>query len=690
MKISSKRAEYAAWASLILSGLFFIISWLIGRWSGFFAVSAASWLILSAGLICFALVVQFHQRALAEQEKLDMNQLTKGKDSAAIFQTKSEADTLFAAAQGRLQILEKWFLPIFSALIATYQIGIGVFLLNAKNALAHTSIEPKQPLISAICMTAIAFVSFLMSRYASGMSIQPLWKPLRAAGSFLLGVAVICFVLSISLALVQFKIAVVINIVDWVIPSLLVLLGVETAVNVIFDIYRPRLKGQYSRSAFDSRLLGTISEPGGIFRTAAGAIDYQFGFKVSQTWFYKLLEKAVVPLVLFAAVVLYLMSCFIVVNPNEQAIIERLGNPLNKAGKIHLIEPGLTFKWPWPFEIAYKYPSNEIKEINIGFTPKLNPKTNELVREPLLWGKAHYAEEDKLLVASEQTTVGLPEGAVPVSIIMAAVPVQYRVKDLYAYLYNHHEPEQMLKSICYRELTRFAASAKIEADDDEQSVTAQKSLLGAGRGEAERILFKNIQKAADEEKLGVEIIFVGLQGIHPPPEVSSDYQQVVGAVQKKQALILNAQAERNMSLSTLAGSVEDVDRLYDLALRYQDAKEKNQTEEIEKLGAELDSAFAGAKGEIFAKLRAAQSYAFEKSTTAKATGERFASQLAAYRAGGQIYKREQKMLVLEESLKEIRKYVVVADSNDTQIFTVDLTEKLTPGLYDIAGLEEKK
>jgi len=683
MAISSKRAEYVARASLILSVVFFGIVFFVGRWSGFFALSAISWLILSAALIWFVLVIQFHQRALAEQEKLDMSQLAESKQDSTIFQAGGERAAMFALAQRRLDLLEKWFIPVFSAIIAAYQIAIGLYLLKAVPAAADH--EAKQPLVCAACMTAIAFVSFIISRYATGMSAQPQWKPLRAGGSIFLGIAILCFALAISLAMAQFKIFVVINVIDFIVPILLLLLGAETVLNIVLDIYRPRLKGQYARSAFDSRLLGVINEPGGIFRTAATAIDYQFGFKVSQTWFYKLLEKAIAPLILFAAVTLYLLSCIVVVNPNEEAIIEHLGNPLNHAGQVRHAKPGLTFKWPWPIDIAYKHPTKMVSEISIGFVPKFKPGTYELDRGPLLWGKAHYEQEYLLLVASEQTSARLTPGAVPVSLIIAAVPVQYRIKDLYSFIYNHNEPEKLLESICYHELARFAASAKIEVNDE---AGINQSLLGAGRAKAKRTLTSRIQAAADEAGLGVEIVFLGLQGIHPPPEVAGDYQKVVGAVQKKQALILGAYAQRNKDLSALAGSVEDADRLYTLAAKYQQAKEKNQPQEIEKLADDLDLAFAEAKGDIFSTLREAQSYAFEKAILARATGQRFDSQLKAYRAAKEIYKREQRLAVLEEALENIRKYVVVADQNDTQVFIFDAQEKLTPSLYELSGLEE--
>ncbi len=684
MAVSSKRPEHIAWVSLILSVVFFGTCFLVGRWSDFLAISAVGWLLLSAASVWFVLTIQFHTRSLAEQEKLDMSQLAKVEQGPTIFQAKDERASLFAVAQHRLEILEKWFIPIFSSLVAVYQIGVGIYLLKAISAGIDT--EPKQALLCAICMTAIAFVSFLISRYVTGMSVQPQWRPLRAGGSSLLCVAILSFSLAIGLALAHFNWFGVVSVIAWVIPILLVVLGVETALNAVLDIYRPRLKGQYSRSAFDSRLLGIINEPGGILRSAAETIDYQFGFKVSQTWFYKLLEKAIAPLVLFAAVTLYLLSCIVVVEPNEEAIIEHFGNPLNKSGQVNKAEPGLTFKWPWPIDIAYKHPTKMVSEISVGYVPRTDPKTGEVIHEPsLLWGEAHYKEEYHLLVASEETGAASTSGAVPVSLVIAAVPVQYKIKDLYSFIYNHNEPEKVLETICYHELTKFAASAGIEVDDE---TALESSLLGAGRAQAKQILTGRIQDAADKAGLGVEIVFLGLQGVHPPVEVATDYQKVIGAVQEKQAIVLRSLAERNKTLSALAGSVEEADKLYELAAKYQKAKEQNDSEQIEKLGTALDKKLAEAKGDIFSTLREAKSYAFEKATLARATGERFDSQLKAYRAAKEIYKREQRLAAFEEALQNIRKYVVAADPNDTQIFIFDAKEKLTPSLYDIGGFEE--
>jgi regulator of protease activity HflC (stomatin/prohibitin superfamily) len=684
MTTSSRPARLIAVVSLVLGVIFFVITLLIGRWSGFFSIYAVSFYSLGASLIWLVLLIQFQQRILAEQEKLDMGVLAADQRADKIFQAKGEQAIIFAVAQKRLQILEKWFLPVFSVIIAAYQIIIGLYLFNAIPG--SNPAVGKQPLLCMVCMAAIAFVSFLISKYATGLSSQPDWKPLRAGAGFLFGLSILSFAMTIALVLAQYKIFVLINVIDYCIPVLLIVLGIETLLNVVFDIYRPRVAGIYGRSAIDSRLLGLINEPGEILHTAAGAIDYQFGFKVSQTWFYKLLEKAVVPLFFFGAVTLYLLSCVVVLGPDEKAVIEHFGSPKDKTtGQVRLVGPGIHFKKPWPIDIARKYTTEKVSELYIGFVPKTDPKTGMIIREPLLWGKDHYKEEYSILVASRQGVEKSSQSAAPVSLLKANIPVQYRVKDLYAFLYNHENSQKCLETICYRELARFAAGSTIEVDDE---AALQTSLLGAGRTQAKEVLTRNIQAAADKEGLGIEIVFLGIQGIHPPTQVAADYEKVVGAVQKKQATILQAEGISNWVLSNLTGSVESASDLYVLAGDYQRARQANDNQKAEQIAVKLDAAFAAASGSIFSTLREARGYSFERAVIARATGERFDSQVKAFKASEEFYKREQRLIALEESLRLIRKYIIVADKNDTETFIVDLKEKLTPSLYEIGGVQE--
>lgn len=683
MTKSSNSSETMSWISLVLSVVFFILTYFIGRWSGFYAVSALAWPVLGAALVWFVLALQFRQRILAEREKLDLMALESDQDSSTIFQSGGERASLMAVAQKRLAVFEKWFLPVFAACIGLYFLLMGLWLLR----IVWRGIEqnPQQHLVAAVTMTLVAFVSFLMSRYATGMSAQQQWRPLRAGGSAFLVVAVLCFGLAVGLALVQFQVQWLLKVILWVIPCLMVVLGAECLLNVVFDFYRPRVSGQYNRAAFDSRLLGIFNEPGGFLHSMASAIDYQFGFKVSQTWFYKLLERAIVPLVLFGILTLYLLTSIVVIRADEQGIVEHFGNPKRADGQVRLLGPGLALKWPWPIDKVYRYPVRRVEEAYVGYVPK--PQQGQWTKPaPLLWGKTHYAEEHSIVVAAEYTGVkgGMQEGALPVSQIKANVPIQFRIKDLYSFLYGHKNPKELLGAIGYRELARLASSARIETDGDQDS----DSLLGAGRAKAGQVLKQRIQAEADREGLGIELVFVGVQGIHPPAEsgIADKYQEVVSSVQQQQTLVLQAHADRNTQLSSLAGTVDQAMALADLATQYQTMDKAKDPELTEQVVRQLDEGLSQAKGDIYKTLTDAQAYAYEKPTLAHATGLRFAGQVKAYHAAPNLYKRGQRLQVMQEALRDVRKYVVLSDPNDREVVIVDLAEELNMDLGTMTGV----
>jgi len=685
---SSKKAETVSLIALIISFVFFVSTLLLSVFQFVLGIYLLSWLMLSGVLVWGVLLIQFKHRSWAEQEKLDMLQLAKGSQQGTIFSSDGDRMAMLAVAQKRLNVLEKWFIPIAGLVIAAYEIVIGLLLYKYK-VMGVIDWKPSNPLLGAVLMVVVAFLLFLFSRYTSGMGSQPEWKPLRAGGSFLLAGAVVGFLLAIGLALAQFKYGILLRVVEYIIPGLLIVLGIETVLNSIFDLYRPRGAGQYNRAAFDSRLLGLFSESGGLLDTVAHTMDYQFGFQVSQTWFYKLLGKAILPLMLFAALTLYLMSCVVVVGPGQAAIIERFGSPMPEQGG-RSITPGMSLKWPWPIEIAYVYPTERIDQIGIGFRQE-NPEASS--NKALLWGEEHFTEEYNLLVATRTETAS-DDGTVPVSLIRANVPVQYQIRNLHDFLYNHQAPQKTLEAICYRELVRFAASAKVEADDEPSAARSDsatgKNLLGEGRLEASRELERRIQKASDAAGLGIDIVYLGLQGIHPPPQVVPEFQDVTAAGQLRQAAVLTAQADRNRMLTELAGSIETVNALYAQAMAFGAAREKGDSAHAETLRAELLKSFKAARGKVFTTLRQAESDAYAKAAAAKGEGLRFGGQYKAFTAAPDLYRRIVRLTMLEEALANTRKYVVVADPQDAQVYIIDLQEKLMPSLYDLdLGLDKK-
>jgi len=689
MNLSSRKARTVSVAAFILRLFIFVFMLIFGAITQVLPIFLLSWHVFAGLLVWLVLLIQFYQRTLAEQEKLDMSQLSKSSDQGTIFSGDGNRMAMLAVALKRLAFLEKWVIPISAVLIAVFQIAMGLWLLKGfvldENRLMQDWAAPKHLLLGAVLLAAVSFISFLFSRFATGMSIETLWKPLRAGGSYLLATAIFGFALAVAMVFAQYKYTLGMTLLNYVIPVLVIVLGVETLLNAILDIYRPRVSGQYSRAAFDSRILGLINEPGGFLHTVAHTIDYQFGFKVSQTWFYKLLEKAILPLILFALLVLYLMSSFVVVGPGQAGVIECYGSPVRD------LKPGLHLKWPWPIEKSYVYPTDQIQQFSVGY----EAGEGDLDKKAFLWGEKHYEKEYNLLVAVQADSSEGEDfaGVVPVSIVQANVPILYRISDIRKYIYNHKDSRELLESICYRELTRYAASAKVEMDEAAavNNPESMKSLLGAGRMEAAEELQRRIQDAADKAELGVEIVLLGLQGVHPPPEVAKAYEDVVASVQEKQATVLLAQAEKNRILTELGGSIADVDALYNLALEFERSKELGDEQRTEELKNQLQAAFGNVKGTVFKTLREAESYAFEQVNLIKGQGVRFAGQVQAYQASPEIYKKLQRLMTLEEGLQDVRKYVIVADKEDAQVYIVDLQEKLTQSLYDMdLGLEENQ
>lgn len=673
MNVSSRKARTISIIAFILNLIFFGFALIFGAATEVLAMYLLSWQILTGAIVWLVLVLQFHQRSLAEQEKLDMNQLSKSDQQGTIFSGGADRMAMMAVAQKRLLFLEKWIIPIVSIAVGLYQILMGLWLFKlVMDPIRTLDWTNENPLLGAVLMAGVAFVSFLFCRYTTGMSSEKEWKPLRGGGSFLLLTAVLGFAVAISLGFAQFKHVQGLDVLRYIIPGVMVVLGIEILLNSILDIYRPRVSGEYNRASFDSRILGVFNEPGGILHTVAHTIDYQFGFKVSQTWFYKLLGKAILPLVLFAMLILYLMSSVVVIGPGQAAVVEYFGSPVRDAG------PGLHFKWPWPIEVAYVYPTDEIQQLSIGYKEGEEDKN----KKAFLWGEKHFEEEYDLLIAVQTDTDSLSEGAVPVSIVQANMPIQYRISNLNDYLYKHKDAARMLEAVCYRELTRFAVSANIDTDSRFQK-DGQKSLLGAGRIEAAAELQKRIQKAANDAELGVEIVFLGLQGVHPPAEVAKEYEQVIASVQEKQATVLNAQAERNRILTELGGSIEAVDSLYALAGQLEQAKQIGDDAAVATLQEKFQASLDTVKGKVFKTLREADSYAFERANLARGEGLQFDGQLKSYQASPEIYKKLKRLNAMAEGLEKARKFVVVTEEEDSQIYEIDLQEKLTQSLYDL-------
>ena len=258
-------------------------------------------------------------------------------------------------------------------------------------------------------------------------------------------------------------------------------------------------------------------------------MDYQFGFKVSDTWFYRFLEKALVWLVLAQLAILALSTCFTIVEAGDQALLECFGKPMGADG---VIGPGLHLKPPWPIGRTINYHTERIQTFLVGAEPE---KT-----ETIAWTVSH-AKEEKFLVAGTMNT-GVPTGnSPPVSLLSVSIPVQYQITNLANWAYINEDPVTLLTNIAEHEVVQYLASA--DFDD----------LMSRGRAVASVALQQNIQQQADIFKLGARVIFVGLEDIHPPTKVAEIFEKVVGASETREAKILQAKAHETVTNAWATG-----------------------------------------------------------------------------------------------------------------------------------------
>jgi hypothetical protein len=386
----------------IALGVFFTLLW---TWSGSEALRGLFLLTWIGTPIWLLLLLIYHQRVLVREETLESEHIRKQQEltGGAIFDVENEELLL---ARRRLQMMYKWLLPGFTIIVILALGLLGHFGFTFAwswdlGSSAWPTIESENLTILMILLLIPAFGSFLLSRSVVGLAKYPEWRLLRSGASYLMGITLAALIIVIAL-LAVYTIGR-----PWpehlaakVLRGLMLVLAAEVLLNFILDFYRPRAPDEEPRPAFDSRLLGLFTEPGGIARSIADAINYQFGFEVSSTWFYQLLQRSSGPLVGFAVVTLFLASCFVFVDAEENVVIERFGVPQEK-----VLQPGAHLKWPWPIDTAYPVAVGRIHELQLGDAPVEDPTVDES-KEPLyLWTNRHSKEPHlPVLIATPKLT----------------------------------------------------------------------------------------------------------------------------------------------------------------------------------------------------------------------------------------------------------------------------------------------
>jgi len=536
--------------------------------------------------IWFVTLLVFRQRELAALEALDLEELRREKQAtgagAAIFGEEGPGGLGYRVAETRAKWMQRWLVPGFALATAAYLAVIGIFVWHGIPK-PGTFWAPIVHTPFAIVGLAIFMIgTFLYARYTSGMAHTAEWQLLRGCGAYLLGNSLAMMALMIAFGVLAYSPTTtsVEHVLAYVFPVLMWLLAAETTINFVLDIYRPRTPGVEPRAAYDSRLLGLLAEPGGIASSIAEALNYQFGFQVSQTWFYQLLARAFVPLLLTGVLALWLLTGVVIVQPYERVIIERFGTQLNPGGvdangqpRPQPLMPGLHFKLPAPIDRARAYNTGQLHQISIGFSQWDAVPDYEKDRKGVqLWtdtqhlGLDHFNFLVGISQKSEEESATAPARApeavtsrAPVHMMRMEVVIQYRIcaDELYRYSRVMTEPDRKLRDAAWSEVVRYAASTTVD------------DLLSRDLAALGEFLRKRINERTRD--LGLEVAYVGVTNIHPETTVANAFREVIGAEQQKVAAIREARVTENQKLSEVAGDVTRARTLAKTTVRGQEA-----------------------------------------------------------------------------------------------------------------------
>ena len=602
-------------------------------------VGLAGVVLLGIGtLIGFFSFIQSHLIDRERVEALEMQELDRSRGNESLF--AGAAEDAYPARNARRQF-EKWVVPAFSVLVLLGQ-ALGLWWIYGELS-EWTTPAQDGAVLSIMFFGLFMVVLFMMGKYSAGLAQMDGQELLRPGANYMLLGSVVSAAVVLAQAASYFGYPAWDRNITWAVLIVLLVSALENLVTLVLEIYRPRIDDKKARLLYESRLIGLLGQPGGLISTAAQALDYQFGFKVSETWFYKYLEQKLALIIAIQVVVLFLSSSFVVIQPNEEAFRERFGKRNAHLG------PGFSFKLPWPIDKVYRYKTTEIQNFVLGVLDQ-NEETKPNSGAPedvqvLLWttqhnhGSSNNPEQNyNMIVASSDVLLDTAASdSVPVNLLTVSIPVQYRINDLTNWVYKTDNAGAMLQKLSMREVTRYLIGVDIH------------ELMGPGRTKAQEELKKAIQQQANASELGAEIVFVGLQDIHPPVgqnEQSKATGGVAESYEKVNVAQLHSETNRLGALQYKAGKVPQ------------------------------------ARGLAAEFLAGAHSESTNKVALARAEAGRFGHQISAFNAAPSVYTTRSKLETFVETTRGARKYIL-SNPDNRDIINLELQDKLRSDLLDV-------
>ncbi len=559
------------------------------------------------------------------------------------------------AVPGKIGFAAKLAKPLLEFIYFISVMHIGSKLFSSYLSGNAFTQNPREKLALQLALASVAFlISLTASVYFARASKSAGRKAIKSCSGTTLVVALLSGMSALSLCSEYFGLRSAVPVLHAVAGAFLMLAGLEILVKFLSRFFLPKTKDQPPRPAYHLYIFDALEAPFEFRRTLADLFERQFGFNLSKGVFFRLTIALAIPFLALSILLQYLLSCFVFIGPGEKGVILRFG-------QITGVEcpPGIHLKAPAPFETCIPVDIWKVRTVHVG-SHRLSSNGKDVYGDnPILWSNMHGVSSEELLIVAppsdmmqnlgnqEEDSLSQKKKVPSISLAGADIFVEYRITNPAQYLSSSSNPEFYFACLAETESTRMLYSYDID------------TLFSKGRIEIPGKLLGNLRQAADRAELGIEVLSVGLSGVHPPQEAAQAFEQTISAFQEKEADIQSARQYEVIRMVETAGSLENAEKILAGIKSSEDGiLDSKKFAENDK---SLSLCLMQSDGAVSESLSAAAAYRMEKINSERGKAERFGKELKLYHAAPGTYLMSQAMNVMERGLGKAKKYVLVGD-----------------------------
>jgi membrane protease subunit HflK len=225
----------------------------------------------------------------------------------------------------------------------------------------------------------------------------------------------------------------------------------------------------------------------------------------------------IVKIVMFLLLIVFLGSGFFTVEPQEQAMIIRLGRPVGEGTKA-LLGPGLHWSFPYPIDEYVKVPISAIQKVNSSVGWYATTPEQELVG----------TEESSLPVTYPLNP--LVDGYVLTSdrnIIHTRATLTYHISDPVTYVFNFVNASNAIQNALNNALIHVASTFKVD------------DILVSDRAGFQVAVKRQVSELVRQQNLGIDVEECLVQS-RPPRQLRDAFDLVLKAALNRQKLLEDA------------------------------------------------------------------------------------------------------------------------------------------------------